>query len=1060
MTSYKIKQFRQIPPFKSLILLVFVFSINFCFGQDKIINEIKSYNEEGNYQKSVKQIKKYQDKKYDTLNYNYLIALADYYCIPKNNEYSPFKAISILKDINCAKISAEILGIYFKDNQDCNLVLKNKNDRYVSLYFEIIYNSNDLDTLKSFYTDFKSYKEYKDKIYQKIALISFNKAKQTNSKSELLKFQKEFANTSFAAEAIALIEEIDYESAKSTNTIESYSVFLKNYPQTNKRDIILPKLEALKWQESVTLNTKNSFQTFINDFPNSTKLQEAKMMLSKFVDVCNLGQTASFTSLSNGVQCIRPTKNGKIVRELCLKAISHNGKVALAVNQTNDVMAASEKIAYIIDLNDGEIIYNFNFEKLMNCIFSNDDSKLYYYNNNYVSQLDLKTFEITNLFHDEVNESSYGPQYLGLENESLHFSKYKYSTPQKEIIHYSYNINSKKLNYEVFNEPDYSLRGDLNKEFDSFNGSTEEKLLKLKLIHGNDLFIKPLSKYQSNEFLVLSYPFIYILKNGVFKPIGNVAIWKTDKLTQNKNIVEYSPNSNYYQSVQLTIDNRILLVYDDKLFILPLGDEEGLFQNNMIQKNQIDPFTIESKDRFVFVGINEETGKLYYQYEYARGNGNEEIFCVNYRDGKFYKKDSLIEKQLKTLISEIDNNLNNYLSAKINKISIKNQSLENDSEKYFRNRNAYIDIHNNFIALQDSLINGLNYALKRSIKVHKYEAFKVFLETNYNIDSESWRLVFENPYGGKNFSIIYNQLKPDAKNSLIKKFSNISIQVSYCINLLSYSYEPFLVEINDLDKKTSQKIFTPLKDYSLLQNITLTNSSLSLNYPGQFLDENISRYFINNGKPKYYFNQKKTYYNSYSKVNAAIFDLDDQNFNLKLEFNGDEILRFDDVPYFFVIKSYTNDHRETNEDQIFEYSKSAPILKTNFEISINFKRKCKLKYDETRGNLYHNNILTASINIEDLSSNAIVKSFNIIELGNYNKGDLNLTQIDYDAEFSHNGQYLAIRSNKKTYVYRTDHWSNIVNFDNTSGEIYWDCNSLYLGIGNNLIPLHLLDHNN
>lgn len=108
------------------IYLNIFFSCSFILAQNKILNEIKSYNEEGNFLKAFKQITKYKDKKEDTVNINYLICLSDYYCISNNTQYNPYKAISIINNVSCEKITAEHLGIYFKNNQECTRIIIEK----------------------------------------------------------------------------------------------------------------------------------------------------------------------------------------------------------------------------------------------------------------------------------------------------------------------------------------------------------------------------------------------------------------------------------------------------------------------------------------------------------------------------------------------------------------------------------------------------------------------------------------------------------------------------------------------------------------------------------------------------------------------------------------------------------------------------------------------------------------------------------------------------------------------------------------------------------------------
>jgi len=1088
MTNNKINQFRQIPPFKSLLLLVFVFSINFCFAQDKIIKEIKTYNEEGNYQKAVKQIKKYQDKKYDTLNCNYLISLADYYCIPQNNEYSPFKAISIVKDINCAKIASESQSIYFKDNQDWNAIIKGKKDKYVGLYFEIIYNSNDLDSLKSFYTDFKSYNEYKDKVYQKIALISFNKAKQSNSKSELLKFQKEFANTSFASEAKILIEAIDYDIATSTNSIESYTAFLKNHPQTIKRNIILSKLETLKWQECVTLNTQISYQTFINDFPQSTKLQEAKMMLSKFVDVFNLEAINSFYTLSNDKQMFEPFKisNGKLEHSrLTLLKISHNGKTALAVtsfaNGVNRI--ASDNIARLIDLTDGAIFFEFPYVSLSNYFFNSDDTKLFYYDNKFIKQLDLNSFNITNLF--EIESKAHNFQYMCLEKNIIHFCQDQYESPNKKMLHYTYDLISTKKDLHQFYEFDYSIRGDLQKEFNSISGSTKDKLLILKLIYGDKIIIKPLNKNSTNEFLILNFPNLFVIKNGVFTYSNSISIKKTDKVTNEVKNEYFELNRGWYnKEIQLTDNNRIVFTAKKSLFILQLGSEDGFFPNDEIKTNQVDPFeiNISTNDGFMFAQLNEKTGKLFYQVDIGYGcdyDKSDEIYVFNYSN-KLSSSKKGMQAIIKNKLDEIDKSLSGFYNAHINSETIKNQPLESDSEKYLRVRNIYLKMDPTFNKIQDSLFYSLNEIVKDSIKMVKYDPVKVFITSNYNVDNEYWRLAIKNPFNGKNFSLIYNQTKADAKLNLSNNFSNILLEVKYYFNLISLSYEPILISVTNKQSKICDKFIIPYKDGSLLKNLYLTDNSFIASYGNNqyldcrlergdiYYDDNVMRYFVNNGKPKYYFNYGFVDPAQSNKPGVSIRKLDELNINftfqnkfidccpLNQSYEGNsQYLRFDNVPYFI---NLSESYPEKDKTSIYELNKTAPLgimdgvlykgqsyLPNGWVIKDNILKGDRSDYSR---------ITTATIDVIDSKLSKAVKTFNIIELGGYSG---RIERVDCDASISPNGKYFAIRCNTKTYLYETSNWTNVMNFDNTSGKIYWDCNSYYLGVGNDLIPVLLLD---
>jgi hypothetical protein len=67
------------------VFSLFVLITNPSFSQKKILKEIKTFNETGDYQNSFKYIGKYKEK-YDTFNLSYLICVADYYSI--KNKYT------------------------------------------------------------------------------------------------------------------------------------------------------------------------------------------------------------------------------------------------------------------------------------------------------------------------------------------------------------------------------------------------------------------------------------------------------------------------------------------------------------------------------------------------------------------------------------------------------------------------------------------------------------------------------------------------------------------------------------------------------------------------------------------------------------------------------------------------------------------------------------------------------------------------------------------------------------------------------------------------------------
>ncbi|MDC0339340.1 hypothetical protein OAN33_07365, partial [Flavobacteriales bacterium] len=333
------------------------------------------------------------------------------------------------------------------------------------------------------------------------------------------------------------------------------------------------------------------------------------------------------------------------------------------------------------------------------------------------------------------------------------------------------------------------------------------------------------------------------------------------------------------------------------------------------------------------------------------------------------------------------------------------------------------------------LFKNLNTIVKDSIKTDNPEASKVFIASNYDLSIKSWRLPFKNPYSGKGFSLIYPQERSDAKLNLSNNFSNINVEIKYYFNLLSLAYEPILVSITDKHSKICKKFIIPFKDVSLLKNLFLTNNYYRTLFPPLVresinfyylwvggnegyleqlnkgtigYDENIMRYFVNNGKPKYYFN-----YGFHNGSHTSIRNLDDMNDFFDFPALSDacgsdrhkQLRMFDIVPYF-VLGNKCACGRSMCSAQRVTY--------------IFGKNKTK------------------SIGLAD--------------------------EFVYPAGISPNGKYRINTSG----VYEKTSGIFLIRFQNLSkyfgqsdsikyDKIYWDCNSYFFGIGNNLFPLPLLE---
>ena len=86
--------------------------------------------------------------------------------------------------------------------------------------------------------------------------------------------------------------------------------------------------------------------------------------------------------------------------------------------------------------------------------------------------------------------------------------------------------------------------------------------------------------------------------------------------------------------------------------------------------------------------------------------------------------------------------------------------------------------------------------------------------------------------------------------------------------------------------------------------------------------------------------------------------------------------------------------------------------------------------------------------------------FDLFELGKkyYTHGQI--YDLDDLPQFSHsfspNGRYFTLRIQDDIHLYETNEWREVLCLQSASGEVYWDCNSFYLGIGDQLLPIPLL----
>jgi hypothetical protein len=852
--------------------------------------------------------------------------------------------------------------------------------------------------------------------------------------------------------------------------------FLNIYPNSTKRNEVLVKIENFRWKECDSLKTKTAYENFIKEYPNSTKVRTAKIALENLVEEFNLEEINSYTSVSVGKNIFRPftfISGKKVFPEMSITEISHNGKMAIGIGTKDSrIKNMTNNIANIIDLTDGKILFEYKYDEFSRYLFSDDDSKLYFYENKSVKSLDLKNFEIKTIFKIDIGFFDRANLYLS--DNILHLTTMR-NDYKEPVIHFSYNLNANKLDTETFYLPEYDGAGiETLKQFNSYLGTTEEKLLKLKLIQGDNIFIKPINKNSKNEYIVFRYPQLLIIKNGIITTNTNIQIYTTDKFT--KEIKELNFFRRPYSF--LSENNKIILSGSDRpnnkgFYILELGTKNGQIINSSVKTKFVDPIKFNAS----FIGINEKTDKIYFDIDIDSGCDYDNDFEINVQDYNDITNNDLLKENTHKILSKNDKKLSEFLSSYINETNVRNMPIETDNEKYLRIKDLYVNNLPSFIKLQDSLTQNLNTILTDSIRTFDFKATDVFIASNYDLSNENWRLIFNNPYGGKNFSVIYNQSKLSAKKDLSNNFSDLKIQVKYYLNPLSFTYEPVLLTISNIQTNTQNKFIIPFKSLSLLKNLYLTDNSYVDNFMNSkyidcrlergdlTYDSDIIKYFVNNGKPKYYLNYGFNDYNRIVKVEGvSAFNLDDINFRYNLEksenfesgykFNSmgrGTNLKFNEIPYFI---------NKSNQDgtAIFGTSSSSNSFEKNEFYTpgkFNYLKNWRIS-DEVIYSNEGKGILSDLININDFKNNKTVKQFNLIELGNLNLKDKG-EKIDFDAVISPNGKYLAIRVNDMTFLYNTIDWKNIFKFKSNAGKLYWDCNSYFLGIGENVLPIQLIE---
>lgn len=314
----------------------------------------------------------------------------------------------------------------------------------------------------------------------------------------------------------------------------------------------------------------------------------------------------------------------------------------------------------------------------------------------------------------------------------------------------------------------------------------------------------------------------------------------------------------------------------------------------------------------------------------------------------------------------------------------------------------------------NNLFNDLNNKIINSILLKTHLGEQVFSESIYDLENEVWRIYIKNPYTNNYYKLKYKQPKESAKKHFAANFSKIKFNVKYYYCMLSGNYEPISIEIVDEIKNQKTNYFVPLKDLTLNKNLSFVNPSFgkeksvderieSLINTGFIKhDPNIFRHFVKMGKPKMFFTYSTANYNTSERLYLSINDLDQTTYSQKIN----EEIGYGEVSHTMAFK-------------LSDFSKYYFLIDT-------WADKVKV--------------------YENINQKQLVKEINIDE---YVKSNL----------ISPNGKYIILKEGDKYLIKNKTTSSTILSFadDERYGNIYWDCNSYFLGIGDCVYPIPLIE---
>jgi hypothetical protein len=881
--------------------------------------------------------------------------------------------------------------------------------------------------------------------------------------------------------AILYCQEIQKDSSEIEDNEQFDSNQLKYDSITNENSLILHPKDTLKTIESIAFDSNILIDSSQSD---------------KHIQYKRLANNLLLLELFN-------TKNEKIDEGLHYIGIDNSSKFALARN---------ESTLFIIDLIDGQILYTSKFERLRKYRFSENSDYLYFCDNNKFFEIELKNMKKTMLFEIQSEHLMFDPsaENLFFDDGFIYYSlKDKISSSG---YHY-YNIYKFKKNQDsaltfvLKFDSLYKHHENLVKGFNFFKGKTNEKIFKLKILYGDDLVISTLENNQ--HILIYKENLNPYYGIGIYKVSGN-QISKTDFSlkgeTQNnvQKPISYDLYnhgrftggvSGTYNSFSFNGDKLIISVRNrnpHNLYIINLLKGVNLNEKNSEPEERVK--LSDYKSQFIFFHYDKYHNRILYQK--ITDDVPSNLFIHELDPVKNKMEEELTVKS-KIKLNVIDSILlADYQDAMSN---FDDLPFETQAEKRSRLVNTYKIYNKKLIIKKDSLINILFSELNAKKTVIDSDKKSIFKLENYNPNTETWLFKFPGLNANYGFSLSYKQAKNIAQTHFKNDFKKIKIQVYYYFDLLTQRLEPLKVYIDDSMTNVNKTIYINANNIQINKNICFVNTENLKNFSNENIqdifsnvyqrDDDVLNKFINIGKPKRIFNFSKFNISDFDNSPIEAIDLSNEKWSYKFspfpisydnftERNLKNPFKFDILnEYIKVQTEYSNDSLNLISTSTNELVSILELQNWDWDSSVSLNDyfiKSKIEFDNSNWKFNELKLLL-------YSQNNLFKELDLIELG-FDRGfnrypyhrDRDMAKFNgitkwtsdelrnnnLSFEFSPNLKFFAIRVEQELFVYETSSWKLKYKLKNTSGNIYWDSNSIYLGVGQILIPFKTICDSN